>query len=368
MLRHGTDPQRLSGRVKRFLPISLVIVAGIAVVGVRGEDRPTRDESAGRASTSLQQVGIIESKSTAQEAVSTAVGFLRTSTPECYVTALFRVSREQARLLEGSSSQSNAAWEVFCKTQIALLRSYFVLQAAVRDPEIAALPMIAAADDPVGFLARRLEVGFYPGSEILYVRMGCSRAEESDQAVKIVNAVAKAYEEEVLFKDRQRQLATTDLLARSHEKIKEEIRRRMEDYLEISQSAGFAEGGAGQVAQQLDMRRLERVEEELMRLENAFVELQTSGKTGNVRFFDERIAQLSKRQQELEKRIMERSQSSVDLSERRRELEQLHRMAADMSTKLGLMEIEANAPQRIELIQPAVVTDDGQIPDPTPAK
>ncbi len=183
------------------------------------------------------------------------------------------MSRDEERLLDGLSSQSDAGWEVFCKTQIALLKSHFVLQAAVRDPEIAALPMLASADDPVGFLAQRLEVGFYPGSEIMYVRMGFSHADEATlvkQEYKVVDAVAKAYEDEVLFADKQRQLSASDLLATSNKKLRDEIRMKMEDYQEISREAGLADSGAGQVAQQLDIRRLERVEKELMRLGERF--------------------------------------------------------------------------------------------------
>jgi hypothetical protein len=259
--------------------------------------------------------------------------------------------------------QSDAAWEVFCKTQVALLKSYFVLQSAVKDPKIAALPMLASADHPVGLLAQRLEVGFYPGSEILYVRMGLSRTDESsqaNQAVQIVDAIAKAYEEEVIFADKQRQLSASDLLAKINKKLQEEIRTKTEDYQQISREAGLAESAAGQVAQQLDIRRLERVEEELMRLENEFVELQTSGNTGNAKFFEERIAQLSKRQEELEQRIIGRSEPSADLSERRRELERLQRVADDLSAKLTLTEIEASAPNRIQRIQGAVLTSGSQ--------
>jgi hypothetical protein len=330
---------------------------------VRGEDRPTSDESAGRASNTPRETAAAESVS-AEEQLGIAVSFVDEPAAECYATSLFRVSREQARLLGGSSTQSDAAWEIFCKTQIALLKSYFVLQSAVRDPKIASLPMLAAADDPIGLLAQRLEVGFYPGSEILYVRMGCS-GEEADQVLKIVDAVAKAYEEEVIFKDRQRQLTTRDLLERGYKKLKDDIRQRMEDYQAITREAGLAESAAGQVAQQLDIRRLERVEEELMRLENNLLELQTGGKEGNVKFYEQRIAQLSKRQEELEQRIIGRSQPSADLSERRRELEQLQRIADDIANKLELTDIEASAPNRIERIQAAVVTSSSH-PQPQP--
>jgi beta-lactamase regulating signal transducer with metallopeptidase domain len=367
MLRQSTNPKQNHGRAKRLLALSLVLVAAVAAAGLRAEEPSAPAESASQALNPPHKSATVTSKTAIEPAQSTAVSFIGAPAPECYVTALFRVSREQERLLDGSSSQSDAGWEVFCKTQIALLRSYFVLQSAVRDPEIAALPLLKSAEDPVGFLAQRLEVGFYPGSEILYVRMGCSRGNEADQVIKIVNAVAKAYEDEVVFTDQQRRLGASDLLAKSYEKLQKEIRVKTEDYQDMSRGADLAESGAGQVAQQLDIRRLERVEEELMRLENDFVELQTSGKTGNTKFFEERIAQLSKRQEELERRIIERSKPSVEISERRRELERLQHIADDMSTRLGLMEIEANAPNRIEKLQNAVPTYGSQ-PQTAPSK
>jgi beta-lactamase regulating signal transducer with metallopeptidase domain len=365
MLRQTTNPKQNRERVKQGIALLGVLVAGIAAAGLRAEEAPTSDESATRVSNpptdsapAVSTTPPAASKLATRPATNTAVSFFAPA-PEFYVTALFRVSRDEERLLDGSTSQSDAGWEIFSKTQIALLKSYFVLQSAVRDPEIAALPMLASADDPVGFLAQRLEVGFYPGSEILYVRMGLSRTDEATlakQAVQIVDAVAKAYEEEVIFKDKQRQLSAHDLLAQSYKKLRDEIRMKTEDYQDMSRAGGLVESGAGQVAQQLDIRRLERIEEELMRLENDFVELQTSGKEGNVKFFEQRIAQLSKRQEELEQKIIRRSEPSIDLSERRRELEQLQRTADDLSAKIARAEIEANAPNRIARIQGAVIT------------
>jgi beta-lactamase regulating signal transducer with metallopeptidase domain len=363
MLRQDTKQNH--GRGKRTLTLSLVLLAGIAIAGVRAGEPPTSGESESQASEAPEKSAPAESTTVSQSAASTAASFVEAPAPKSYVSALFRVSREPERLLGGASSQSDAAWEVFCKTQVALLKSHFVLQAAVQDPEIAALPMLASADDPVGLLAQRLEVGFYPGSEILYVRMALPHTDEATlakQKVQIVDAVAKAYEEEVVFKDRQRHLSTRDLLAQSQQKLKHEIAGKMEDYHEIALAADAVESGPGQVAQQLDIRRLERIEEELMRLENDFVELQTSGKSGNVKFYEERIAQLSKRQEDLEKKIMSRSQSSVDLAQRRRELEQLQRIADDLSAKLELMDIEDNAPNRIERIQGAVFTSGSDKP------
>jgi beta-lactamase regulating signal transducer with metallopeptidase domain len=368
MLRRTANPKQTQERLKRVLVLSLVFAAGITAAGLRAEGQSTPAESASQVLNPLQETA--KTKTATESSRNTVVSFVKSPAPDCYVTALFRVSREQKRLLDGSSSQSDAGWEVFCKTQIALLKSYFVLQSAVRDPEIAELPMLKSAKDPVGFLAQRLEVGFYPGSEILYVRMGFSHTDEfalAKQAVQIVDAVAKAYEEEVIFKEKQRQLSASDLLAKNYKTLTDEIRRKMEDYQQIVREAGRVESGAGQVAQQLDIRRLERVEEELMRLESNFVELQTSGKTGNTKFFEERIAQLSKRRDQLEQKIISRSEPSAELSERQRELERLQRIADELSTKLELTRIEVDSPNRIERIQHAVITDASQ-PHAAPAK
>jgi hypothetical protein len=363
MLRQSTNRNQSQARPKRVLTLLVLFMAGIVVAGVCAGQPPARDKSDARASDSPAQPAA-DQRNIAPPVATTTEALA----PGLYAVSLFRVSREPQRLLDGAPPQSDAAWDVFCKTQIALLKSYFVLQLAVRDPEIAALPMFESADGAVDLVAQRLEVGFYPGSEILYVRMRSASEAEADQVVRIVNAVAKAYEEEVIFRDRQRQLAISDLLARSLKKLQDEITRNMEDYQEISSAGGLADSAAGQVEQQLDIRRLERVEEQIMRLENDLVELQTGGKEGNAKFYEERIRQLSKRQQELEQRIIRRSEPSIDLTRRRRELDQLQRLADGMATKLGLREVEAAAPSRIELIQPAVISYVSNSPSAPSAK
>ena len=346
MLRQTPEPNHRHSLLKRGIVLALVALTAVAAAGVRAGQPADADQPP---ATPPSETGATPLASTTRKAPAL----------DCYATALFQVSREPKRMLGSPSTQSDAAWEIFSKTQVALLKSYLVLQSAVRKLNVAELPLLASADEPVGVLAQRLEVGFYPGSEILYIRMACSRAEAED-VVQIVDAVAKAYEDEVIFSNRQRQLATRDLLARSLQKLKEEISRKMEEYYDITREAGVIEGGPGQVAQQLDLKRLDRIEVELMRLENDQLELQTSGESGNMKFYEQRIAQLRERQAGLEKRIMSRSETSVDVSERRRDLEHTQRIADELSTKLELMDIEANAPGRIEKIQPAVVTEASQ--------
>ena len=241
-------------------------------------------------------------------------------------------------------------------TQLALLKSNFVLQSAVRDPAIAALT-IFGTQDPVEWLLEHLEVEFPQQSEILAIRLRGTEPQANDLRM-IVDAVAKAYVNEVVYTGRQGRLASRDTLVRSLGKLNEVISRKLQDCLAIEQELGIVDGPGGEALLQLDMKRLDRIEEELLRLENEQLKLETGGGDGNAKFFDERIAQLRDRQSALEKRITARSMPSVETTIRRRELEQLQPIANEMSTKLAKMDIAAESPEsseRIQKLQPAMV-------------
>jgi beta-lactamase regulating signal transducer with metallopeptidase domain len=274
--------------------------------------------------------------------------------------ALFEVSRTQPSVAGSALPvESDAAWEIVCKTQIAKLSSHYVLMAAIRPPEIASLPLVRSQDEPLEWLAKRLEVGFFPGSELLYIRLAGER-DEVEQLTKLVDAVARAYEDEVVFAERQTRLSTRDLLAHSLKQLKEELRKKTEMCHAIAREEGKLDSDSSHVAQEIDLKRLDRVEIELMRLENAQLELETSGQPGNSKFYLQRIEQLRKRQNELEQSIMARSATSIDVSTRLREIEQLQKIVNEMSMKLEFLDIEQNAPSRIRQIQPAMPTGVGK--------
>jgi hypothetical protein len=270
--------------------------------------------------------------------------------------ALFEVSRTPPGLTDTESEpDSEAAWQALCKTQLAKLRSYYVLQAAVRESEIASLPLLREHPDPVSWLANSLEVRFHPGSELMYVRLYGKPGQE-EQLKKIVNEVAKAYEEEVLYARTQDRLGKRDLLAQTLNKLRNELTDKTEVYNQLAHEAGASDTESGRIAQELDMRRLDRIENEIMRLENANLEEQTrDSKASNAKFYELRLEQLNKQQAEIEQRILERSRSSADLTGRRRELDQMQRVYDELSIKLNFLDVELNAPPRIRKVQSAVV-------------
>ena len=81
--------------------------------------------------------------------------------------ALFQVSSEEQSLAFSGMSNETRQFEILQKTQLALLKSYFVLQDAVRNPDISSLATIANEDDPIQWLDDSLHVSFPQESEIL---------------------------------------------------------------------------------------------------------------------------------------------------------------------------------------------------------
>ncbi|MEX2310383.1 MAG: hypothetical protein WD738_22640 [Pirellulales bacterium] len=278
--------------------------------------------------------------------------------PELVVaTALFQVDTAAPTLLGDAALQpydEQDYWNLQ-RTQIELLKSYFVMNAALRQPGIASLPYFAGRGDPVAWLQDRLEVEFPQNSEILVIRLRGPDAQAND-LVQIVDAVAKAYRDEVIYEEKQRRLASRDLFARSLENLKKQTDRNYREYLDIAREAGRAESGSGQVLQEIDMKRLDRVETELLRLENEQLQAEAISDSKKVEAITQRIEQLRERQAELERKLTARAEKSVELTVRERELDQLQRIADEMSIKLEKTDIEANAPERIRQIQPAVIS------------
>ena len=108
---------------------------------------------------------------------------------------------------------------------------------------------------------------------------------------------------------------------------------------------------------QIDMKRMDRIDEELAQLERDQLRIATGGDSKDSKFVGARIEQLLKRQNELLKTIQKRSEKSVDLTTRKSELDQLQRVANELSLKLEQMDIDSQSPSRIRQVQQAVITE-----------
>lgn len=365
-------------------------------------------------------------------------------------TALFQVANKQDTVFD-ISRQNDQQFEVLKKTQLALLRSNFVLTAALRPTGIASLSVLAEhSKDPVEWLQENLMVDFPQQGEILSISLSSDALPED--LVRLVDAVAKAYKDEVITELRQRRLGTRDLLARNLENLNKEIKEKLDTFLDIARESGRSDGNTRDAETDLLLREISdtqkkkddltsalyasqtdfmimkqeledpalleaQIDESLQQdpkimmmqqqalsiemmatgqggkhgsRQNAQTERQLAGinqgieqyraqqKTKMLREYRQKpnlpLQQLTKRykttMQSLQGQIAAATKSletkmttlkgrvekSADLQTREEELKQLQQIANDMSIKLESLDIDANAPDQIRPVQPAVAT------------
>jgi Mrp family chromosome partitioning ATPase len=111
--------------------------------------------------------------------------------------ALLQVSSVPTSLAnQNNPNQARTDFVTYLKTTSALIKSEFVLNAALRD--IKDLPTIKAQSDPIKYLDEELIVTWQDGSEVIRITF---KGSEPQDAKKIVDAVQNAFLREVIDKD-----------------------------------------------------------------------------------------------------------------------------------------------------------------------
>jgi hypothetical protein len=275
-----------------------------------------------------------------------------------HATALFRVASRQPSLLDDNSvGQINQSeYRLFKDTQRALVKSYYVLNAAVRKPGIATLSIFRGRSvTPEEWIEQHLEVDFPHQSEFMQIRLRGIEGQGPDLA-RIVDAVAQAYSDEAIYKERARQSAALDLLNRSLEDLRSKIAEKSELMLAIAKDGDRHDEATAGVLQQVNLGELERVDLELMRLESEQLKLEGGDEDSSSKFYETRIAQLRKRQAEIMKALIQETEPSAELNALKREIEELEQLARELAMKVNRARVDSRLPARIELVQPAVVS------------
>lgn len=203
-------------------------------------------------------------------AILAAVGvFLATPAPFT-AFALLRMAAVEQRLVF-KTAEEVSDFGTYRKTQMALIKSRFVMNAALRKPNVAALSMVREQPFPVAWLEQAIQVDAYDSPEILRISLTGDRPSE---LTEVVNAVKDAYLEEVVNAERKQRIARLNELERIFESTEEKVRLKEERVNNLAQELGTGDAKTLTIKQQMSMeyfaqlrREHARVRFELMRLQ-----------------------------------------------------------------------------------------------------
>ena len=145
------------------------------------------------------------------------------------------------------TSEAQSDFQSFRQTQIALLKSRLVLNAALRQPKVAELPVVRREADPVAWLEKELKTAGAASPEILSVTM---QGVNGPDLKVIVDAVVAAYLQEIVNKEHIKRQARLDQLKEIAAKYDENLRRKRRTLRELAESVGSGD------KQQLAMKQL----------------------------------------------------------------------------------------------------------------
>jgi len=136
-----------------------------------------------------------------------AAGYLclQRFTPEYQSTARILIGRPGARLNSNVPQPVGSTSNNYVQTQASLIMTREIIGAALRDPNVLALPALTVGDR-LGALAGTLTVEVAKGTDLVSIS---ARAENPQEAAVFVNAVVRAY---VQWHAANKQIGTADLL------------------------------------------------------------------------------------------------------------------------------------------------------------
>jgi polysaccharide biosynthesis transport protein len=181
---------------------------------------------------------------------------------------LLKVASTEPRLVF-KKAETEQNFDTFRRTQMAMIQSRFVLNAALRQPGISDLETIRTKAFPLEWLEDSVAVDTYNSPEILKISLEGGNA---DDITKIVNAVKDAYLDEVVLADRKQRITRLNELERIHGETEEKVRQKEQRVESLAKELGTGDSQALSIKHQMALEQISllrrehaRVRFELMR-------------------------------------------------------------------------------------------------------
>ena len=170
--------------------------------------------------------------------------------------AVLIVSSTPPRLLFGTAE----TWsQHYYQNQLALIRSRMVLNAALRQPDVAALARVRQQVDPVDWLSKQVQ----PRFEGELFRIGVSGDDPRELAI-LANAVTDAYLQEIVDAERTERLGRFNKLKEIYAKYQDTLQDKRETLRRLAETAGSTDKDTLAFKHQFAIERHGAAQRELM--------------------------------------------------------------------------------------------------------
>jgi len=200
-----------------------------------------------------------------------AAAWLLLPGPAHTVRSQIYIAPDQPRVLFNTNEMRSDATS-FRQTQVALLKSRLVLNAALRQSKVAELSVVRARPDAIAWLEKELKVTPASSPEILGVWLS---GEQPQELVVLVNAIVAAYMQEIVNKDHVKRQSRLDHLKEIAAKYDENLRRKRRTLRELAENVGSSDKQTLAMKQLFSVEQFHLTQKELLQVRSDLRKLQT---------------------------------------------------------------------------------------------
>jgi hypothetical protein len=253
-------------------------------------------------------------------------------------------------------------FQTFQKTQADLIRSPLVLEKALGDPAVAALPTVRRQVDPVEWLGAALKVDFSPESEVIEVSLGGDGA--PGDRVKILQAVVESYRKWVVNAEHEDRLRRLQYLETLNAEFIDDLKAKRERLRQLAEQFG-GERRLRQTDEALSLRETTLLDLRLKEVEARTLLERHKGREDAPELEDRLAVIVAQREaileerKELEEEAQARRANVMDLQTEQAQVATLEKTSQEVAREIQALKVELSAPPRVEVIsQPRLPRDD----------
>jgi capsular exopolysaccharide synthesis family protein len=184
--------------------------------------------------------------------------------PPTVVQNLLQINARQPVILfkTADSDETRDAAVSYQKVQAVLVTSRPVLTKALKDRDVAELALLREQANPIEWMEREIKVeANKEDSQLLRVTM---KGDRIDEMVKLVNAVTRAYLEEIVFKEQSKRTFRLRQLSTVYDKYEKSLREKRRILRTLAESAGSGDDKQLQLSHSFALEQLHLVRKELL--------------------------------------------------------------------------------------------------------
>ena len=178
-------------------------------------------------------IGFVAAAAVGATAIMAAVAFLSTSRG-VRVESKLRIRTVRPQVVDEHQLDA-AEYEMDGNNIVALVGSPGVMERALREPAVSALPLVREQQDPAAWLAAQLDISCEADNGIVTIAMNGS---DSEPLIAIVDAVTDAYLEVVVHADRRRRADRLDRLKEIWQQLHPQTLKDHSEVLQLEQEMG----------------------------------------------------------------------------------------------------------------------------------